>query len=615
MPADAKSRTLRLELSVIPSLETLLIHPHLLHLTVFAENQKKASYKTPLKSAADWRMVFIVENGTKIYHIPNYGNQKKIQLPDNCLENKNGQIRLMLGNNKGSNNYLLINIISSLQGNGKKDDSDPDGGAITNLDVIERRIEEESWQYPGLQNQEKDLAKLLTTKYTNKEFKVELHRCKLRVCIFDASGRSLLASTASEVISNARDKNVGYLDLRSISDPGCCCTKGGWRFFMISEHKLARDKATSCKQDSDDESCRSPPVVPMLVLADSDNNVVKDNSLPLNQVPTDPDHFEVHGDAFSIVIPPQNPVVLEMIKSRGLHCRIFLYRCLDMKYSNSSVKFVYYNHEAFGDNCPFCLIKRVSQSSLESSFSTGNNGNNSGKRPRKRAKTSSGNVLSPSDSSSMVMSPCSDSSGISSPGSVFSGHDHQNSDNYLSPPYAYSAHSSSENIAMTEGNYYNQENYTMEGWNDDANASADLVNEIQDTGLWLQDHEIGSLIFDLANEDLNTAENVPLPDSWRDEDADADEDKKDETISNEEILAGDSKEDKILAPNLEVEEALKRMSLSDKTETSFGNVSSRRFVTSSTSTTVTSLKTDFWLEISAVFMALILYYVGAVVWK
>ena len=157
----------------------------------------------------------------------------------------------------------------------------------------------------------------------------------------------------------------------------------------------------------------------------------------------------------------------------------------------------------------------------------------------------------------------------------------------------------------------------MEGWNDDANASADLVNEIQDTGLWLQDHEIGSLIFDLANEDLNTAENVPLPDSWRDEDADADadEDKKDETISNEEILAGDSKEDKILAPNLEVEEALKRMSLSDKTETSFGNVSSRRFVTSSTSTTVTSLKTDFWLEISAVFMALILYYVGAVVWK
>ena len=155
----------------------------------------------------------------------------------------------------------------------------------------------------------------------------------------------------------------------------------------------------------------------------------------------------------------------------------------------------------------------------------------------------------------------------------------------------------------------------MEGWNDDANASADLVNENQDTGLWQQDHEFGSLIFDLANEDVNTAENVPLQDSWRDEDADADEDKKDETISNEEILAGDSKEDKILAPNLEVEEALKRMSLSDKTETSFGNVSSRRFVTSSTSTTVTSLKTDFWLEISAVFMALILYYVGAVVWK
>jgi hypothetical protein len=121
------------------------------------------------------------------------------------------------------------------------------------------------------------------------------------------------ASAVSEVISNARDKNVGYLDLRSISDPGCCCTQGGWRFFLISEHKLAKEKSTaSSKQDSDEETDRAPPVVPVLVLADHENNVVEDlnGTLPLNQIRTDSDHFEVHGDAFSIVMPPQNPVVL-----------------------------------------------------------------------------------------------------------------------------------------------------------------------------------------------------------------------------------------------------------------------------------------------------------------
>ncbi len=79
-------------MSVIPNLEKLLIHPHLLHLTVFGDSQKKASYKTPLKSSADWRMVFVVEYGAKVYHLPNYGNQKKVQLPDTCIENRGGEV-------------------------------------------------------------------------------------------------------------------------------------------------------------------------------------------------------------------------------------------------------------------------------------------------------------------------------------------------------------------------------------------------------------------------------------------------------------------------------------------------------------------------------------------
>jgi hypothetical protein len=53
----------------------------------------------------------------------------------------------------------LLNIISSLQGNGKKEDADSDGRAITNLDVIEKRILEESWQYPALHTQGPDVAR------------------------------------------------------------------------------------------------------------------------------------------------------------------------------------------------------------------------------------------------------------------------------------------------------------------------------------------------------------------------------------------------------------------------------------------------------------------------
>ena len=591
---------------MVPSLESLLIHPHLLHLTVFADNQKKASYKTPLKSSADWRMVFIVEYGTRIYHIPNYGNQKKVQLPDSCLENKGGQIRVVLGTNK-----LLINIISSLQGNGKKDEADSEGGAITNLNVIEKRIEEEAWQYPALPNLGRDVAKSLTSKYTNKENKVELHRCRLRACLFDASGNTALATAISDVISNARDKNVGYLDLRSISDPGCCCTKGGWKFFLISEHKLAKEKGASTKQpqDSDEECDRSPPVVPVIVLADIDNNVVDDTngSLPLNQIPVDPDHFEVHGDAFSIVMPPQNPVVLEMMRSRGLHCRIFLYRALDKKFSSSSVKFVYYNHDTFEDNCPFCLIKRVSQSSLETSFSAGNNP--SGKRPRKRAKTSSGSVLSPVDSSSTtlgVMSPySSDSSGISSPGSSANSPEYTMNDQ-MSPQYIFPSQNSAETFPGSGSGYFsNEDSYPMEDWSEVDDPT--LVNAIQESGLWLPAvGELGSLIFDHSNADLNTIANLPLPDSCQVEDR---EDVADEKPETKPVQKTEKVEpSKVEKPGLE--EALKRLNLEDKPSERSVEKSS---VTSSTTTT--SWKSDFWLEISVVFLAILFYLISSFAWK
>jgi hypothetical protein len=523
------TRVLRLEFSVIPSLPDLLVHPHLLHLTVFTENQKKASYKTPLKSPSDWRMVFVVEYGSKVYHVPNYGNQRKVQLSDTCLENKDGEIRLLLGNNK-----VLINVISTLQGNSKKEDPDSEGNAITNLDVIERRIAEESWQYPELQSLGVNAAKTLAARYTNKDFKVELHRCRLRICTFDAAGTvpQFSAVSVSEVISNARDKNVGYLDVRSISDPGCCCTKGGWRFFLISEHKLAKEKAAVSKPEAEEDADRSPPVVPVLALADSDNNIVDDinGALTLNQIPTDPRSFEVHGDTFSILMPQQSPYVLDMIRRQGLHCRIFLYRCLDKKFSNNSVKFVYYDHGAFNADCPFCLIKSISQSTMENTLNSSGSGN---KRSRKRTKTSTGSLLSPPDLSSL--SPYSDSSGISSPGSSseYTAQDQMS-------PYSMTNTSSVGTISATSGSFYSQEGTMAEEWADGSAgcSAADLTHGLGSVpddmdGMWLQDQDIGALIFDLANEDLNAACTLPLPDSWKKEAKDSVNDDDDDDDDDE----------------------------------------------------------------------------------
>jgi len=343
----------------------------------------------------------------------------------------------------------------------------------------------------------------------------------------------------------------------------------------------------------------------MLVLADNDNNIVENTngSLPLNQIPTDPDSFEVHGDAFSIILPPQNPVVLDMIRRQGLHCRIFLYRCLDKKYSNSSVKFVYYDHGVFEDNCPFCMIKRVSQSSLESAFS---NGTGSGKRPRKRAKTSSGSVQSPADSS-MSMSPYYEStSGMSSPGSVCSPkHTPGNIIDQMSyqiPQHnsveTFSEHSSNSNIG------YSQEGYTLDYWGEMQGSSE--LNQIPENmdGMWLKDHEIGSLIFELDNSDLNTLGNVPVADSCQPkQDKAVKKENSEPEVSKVEAKSKAAKSEKEFKDAEErVEEAFKKMQVSERAS---------RVIVEDTRL----IRSDLGFEIFAVIFAVLLYYIGCYVWK
>jgi len=278
---------------------------------------------------------------------------------------------------------ILINIISSLQGTKRSEVSD----RITNYDVIERRIEEE------LQIRDPETAHNLATMYKSQEFKVELHRACLRARILDKSTGIIAHEAFSNVISNSHSPSVGNLNLHSISDPGGCCTKGNWKFTLISEHKLASDKSNN---NSNEDLDRSPPVVPILVLADKEGNIVEDTSLLLNPIPTDPANLLVHGDAFGITMPAQNPAVLEKIRLKGLHCRIRLFRSLDNKYSQNSVKFDYIDHNKF-DNCPFCLIKTISQLTMETVFGNAPDTCSGRKRSRKTmSRTQTPDVCKPS---------------------------------------------------------------------------------------------------------------------------------------------------------------------------------------------------------------------------
>jgi len=378
---------------------------------------------------------------------------------------------------------------------------------------------------------------------------------------------------------------------------------------------LAKEKAQKSKHDSDEESTvdRAPPVVPMLVIADSANNIVEDTNgfLPLNQIPTDPNSFEVHGDAFSIIIPPQNPYVLDMIKKQGLHLRIFLYRCLDKKYSNSSVEFVYYDHGAFKDSCPFCMIKRVPQLPLESA----SNRSGSGNQARKRAKTSSSSlsVQSPADSS-MSMSPYFDSSssGVSTPSSSASSPEPCNINDQLAYhfpiiPNSVEAFSSDSSISNNNTSYGQDQEY----WSDMQGSSDE--NQIPENldGMWLRDNDIGSLIFDFVNDDLNTPDNIPIPDSCASKPVRVEAIRENVTEVEEEAENKDSTK----VPDDETESA--KSSCEDEEDQTIVESFTKLnlSVDNRSSDQIVIIKTNLWPAIFVALMAILLYFIAYSLWQ
>jgi hypothetical protein len=236
----------------------------------------------------------------------------------------------------------------------------------------------------------------------------------------------------------------------------------------------------------------------------------------------------------------------------------------------------------------------------------------------------------------------------------------------MSPQYTFPTQNSAESFSGTSSGFFSSENCAMEQVNEEE-YTEDLANALRDNGLWLIDHDIGSLIFEGPNEDLNMAQNLPLPDSWNQAKPEAEVALKPEMKDGVRPEAGSKPEMKVkfrpetmpaikvtpepeAAPkpemkvevrpetmpaikvtpepevgpkpemkdtrpvtkveDLEVEEAFRKLNLAEMTKKT-GNDSS----TASAESLTVMLKTDFWLEISAVFLAILLYFIGSVVLK
>jgi hypothetical protein len=217
----------------------------------------------------------------------------------------------------------------------------------------------------------------------------------------------------------------------------------------------------------------------------------------------------------------------------------------------------------------------------------------------------------------------------------------------MSPQYIFPTQNSAESFSGTSSGFFSPENCAMEQVNEEEYTD-DLANALRDTGLWLTDHDIGSLIFEGPNEDLNMAQNLPLPDSWNQVKPEPEAALKPEMkvelpaikvtpepevapnpemqveVRPEMMPAIKVKPEPEVAPkpemkdtrpvtkveDLEVEEAFRKLNLAEVTKKT-GNDSS----TASAESLTVMLKTDFWLEISAVFLAILLYFIGSVVLK
>ena len=108
LPPDHKTSHYRLVLSVVPGINSnRKIHPCMLHAIIMdaSSKQKRARFRTELKSPEDWKIILDVVNG-EVYYVPNYGETESLKV--DCL--REGKLVLGQSNLQVNLKYQISNL-------------------------------------------------------------------------------------------------------------------------------------------------------------------------------------------------------------------------------------------------------------------------------------------------------------------------------------------------------------------------------------------------------------------------------------------------------------------------------------------------------------------------
>ena len=338
-PPPKHGETMRLELSLVPASDASqsqhMIHPNLLSINIKEQNRIK--FRSDMTSAKVWKMILLLRNGEVFYQDPINGSTCKV---DNLFDGN----KILLGNSFDASlgqEHILINIVTPLL---RKEGT----GALLIEDIVKERWSNDkscSRNVPGLS------VKNITKEYTSGESKREIHRCRLRACLFqDGTDFVKVSEVFSETIKDTKDKNFGNFQVACLSEPHGACAHGGLKCFLVAKARVG-----------------ASGFYPVFVFANSDLDMkperVEKVFPAFKPIAHGKDDLEIyHNSTFRFRIPAQRKEVIQAIKLYRLKTYITLYREADDQYASNMVRFDYHDiHDSMEDNdetCSYCEIKK-----------------------------------------------------------------------------------------------------------------------------------------------------------------------------------------------------------------------------------------------------------------
>jgi len=339
-PAPKSDEVFRLELSLVPAEDASQnshgIHPNLLSITIKDKN-KRIKYRGNLTNPKAWKLVLLITNG-QVYYQDHEGNLLKAD----DLVNGN---KLLLGNYAETGmEHVLITVVTPLKTKGVQ--WSPNGGK-----VVEDRLLNDKNRW-GSQSADGPTVTSISKEFTFGESKRELHRCRLRACLYQDKTDDFKVSEAyTETINDTRDKNFGNFKVGCMSEPHGACEKGGWKHFLITKSRVA-----------------TSGFYPRFVFASSANDIrpqtVDSLFKGFKQISHEKEDMEIfHNSTFKFKIPNQQRSVIQAIKHYHLNTYVTLYREADDQFAQDMIRFDYHNiHDETDpdseEECPYCQIKK-----------------------------------------------------------------------------------------------------------------------------------------------------------------------------------------------------------------------------------------------------------------